>query len=98
MAAQNIEPPMPPRPQIPLVYIADEIGLYMSGGMDVAPLSAREVQAWCEMMGETLSPWEFRTLRRMSQAYVSGLRSEKAPFAALDCKLALASAAIMGGL
>ncbi len=87
---------MPESPDVSLVYIADEIGLCMSGGMDVAPLSAREVQAWCEMMGEHLSPWEFRTLRRMSRAYVSGMRSEKAPFAPLDCKLALASAAMMG--
>lgn len=89
---------MPPRPTSDLANIADEIGLYMAGGMDVVPLSAQEVRAWCEMMGETLSPWEFRTLRLMSQSYVSGLKSEKAPYATLDCKLALASAAMMDGV
>ena len=91
----GISPPLPERPNCDIAFWADEIGLDMPGGMDVVPLSSLEIKAWCDMMGETLSPWEFRALRHMSRAYCSGLKTETAPFDPLGCKVALASAGML---
>jgi hypothetical protein len=86
---------MPDRPDCPVAFVADEIGLAESGGMGAAPISSQEVKAWCDMMGETLSPWEFRMVRAMSRAYCNGISAKSAPHEPLALKLGLASLGVI---
>lgn len=95
MDAAGLPVPIPDLPECELAHIAGEIGLSEPGGMDVSPLSSLEIKAWCEMMQHDLSPWEFRTLRAMSEDYCAGSKAESAPFEPLACKLALASLNVM---
>jgi hypothetical protein len=48
-----------------------EVGPNMAAGMGAAPVSWTELQAWQDQAGHRLSPWEVRTLRALSAAYVS---------------------------
>lgn len=59
---------------------------------DAAALSAVEVKAWADCTGETLTPWEFETLRGMSRAFVAGVRSDTAPYEPMVVKMAVATA------
>lgn len=60
-----------------------------------APLPAAEIKAWAECTGETLTPWEFETVRMMSQAFIGGANSAQAPFQPMIVKMAVATAAFM---
>ena len=51
----------------------------MLAGMGWGPLSAVELRAWCEGCGESLTPWEFRTLLAMSRAYAGEYEPAKEP-------------------
>lgn len=74
--------PLPENPHPELIDIFNEVGPGMDfGGMDRAPLSALELQAWSDGLGLHLSAWEFGTLLDMSQAFVHQTRISKAPAA-----------------
>lgn len=62
-----------PLPPIPDQYLVDwfrEIGRTMAGGMGEAPLTWQEIAAWEGRTGIELEPWESRTVRAMSEAYL----------------------------
>lgn len=62
-------------------------------GASATPLPAVEVKAWADGTGETLTPWEFETIRAMSRAFVAGMRAKEAPYEPMIVKMAVATAA-----
>lgn len=78
MRAAGIEPVTP---EIPAPYLLEylfEVGPTVSTGMGPAIIGWRDLQAWQEMVGIDLEPWEARMLRKLSSAYLSqSLKSEK---------------------
>lgn len=73
---------MPPNPAPHIVERLVEIGLTEAAGMGVAPLSWREIEAWCGRTAVDLAPWEARLIRKLSVEYVAESRraeSENAP-------------------
>lgn len=82
-------------PDIPVLDHAQTLGLSMPGGMGEAPVTAQEIKAWAEGEGVSLSPWEFRMLRRLSRAFVSGLHATDPPGAPVQTKAILAAADAM---
>ena len=73
----RIPPPMPPNPAPHIVNRLIEMGLTEAAGMGVAPLSWREIDAWCARTGVDLDPWEARLIRRLSAEYLAeGRRAE----------------------
>ena len=89
----------PPFPDIDdrgdLIDTMQDIGWGLSTGMGASQLPSHEIKAWAEMSGEDLTPWEFRVIRRMSSAYVSGMSAEAAPYEPVMVKIALASAGMV---
>lgn len=76
----------------PILEMIAEIGWCETGGFGAAPLSASEIMAWSMGMGESLTPWEFSMVRRMSEAFCGGLRAERAPYRPTVVRMALATA------
>jgi hypothetical protein len=76
-------PDMPPveGSQYLLAYLY-EIGPSMAGGMGEAPLTHEELAAWQRNTGIQLTPWEARTLRMLSMAYIGSVQEA----ADIDCK------------
>jgi hypothetical protein len=71
MKKRGVEPVWPP---LPVDYMIDwlfEIGPSMAGSMGEAPIGWVELEAWQGLTGVDLDPWEARTLRRLSRAYVA---------------------------
>ena len=87
--------PMPDVDHSVIETVAD-IGWCESGGIAPVPLSATEIAAWCDGMGEHLTPWEFSMVRRMSASFCAGLQSERAPYQPVVVRMALASAGFIG--
>lgn len=48
-----------------------EIGPLMSAGFGPGPITHTEINAWQELLGIELSPWEFRLIRRLSLEYLA---------------------------
>jgi hypothetical protein len=71
MRRQRIAPAMPPNPAPHITDWLLEIGLTEAAGMGAAPLSWRELDAWCDRTGVNLDPWESRLIRRLSSAYIA---------------------------
>lgn len=72
--------PLPPNPAPELIEIFNEVGPGMDyGGMDRAPLTAAELQAWDSGVGLHLDAWEFGTLLDMSHHFVHQARVSKSP-------------------
>ena len=59
-----------------------DLNLCSVGAMGPVPLSAIEIYSWCALSGVELEPWEFNSLRQMSQNYVSYVHISEAPDAA----------------
>jgi len=49
--------------------------------MGEGPVSWIEINAWCERTGIELDPWEARTIRALSTAYVAQAHKSRKP----DC-------------
>ncbi len=82
MKRDGIVPHMPPNPCPHIVARLIEIGITQPGGMGLAPLSWREIEAWQRMTRVTIAPWEARLLRSLSLAYLAQLsraESENCP-------------------
>lgn len=62
---------MPPNPAPHITDWLIEIGLTEAAGMGAAPLSWREIEAWCSRTVVDLEPWEARLLRKLSVAYLA---------------------------
>lgn len=61
-------------PPNPAEYITDwlfEIGPVAAGAMGPVPIGWQDMAAWERLTGNELDPWEARTIRRLSQAYVA---------------------------
>lgn len=58
-----------------------EIGPAMSGGMSLAPIGWRDIEAWQRCTGVRLPPWQSRMLIGLSRQYVSFGRDAEKP----DC-------------
>ena len=71
---QKITPQMPPNPAPHMIDRLIEIGLTEAAGMGSAPLSWREIDAWCARTRVDLPPWEGRLIRRLSIAYLAESR------------------------
>ncbi|EJL21892.1 hypothetical protein [Novosphingobium sp. AP12] len=79
MKAQGLEPVLPLNP---LPYLSDwlfEIGPSAPAGMGDAAIDFRHMAAWTRIMGVDLTPWEARTLRRLSRAYVNQREDARKP-------------------
>lgn len=73
----GIAPKMPPNPAPHIVARLIEIGITETTGMGPAPLSWREIDAWCRRTRVDLAPWEARVIRQLSLAYIAeGRRAE----------------------
>jgi hypothetical protein len=48
-----------------------DIGPVEPGGMGGAPISWRTLQAWQDVTGVTLQPWEAQLLKRLSAEYLA---------------------------
>lgn len=60
-------------PDNPAPHLTDwflDIGPATATGMGEVPLGWLEIDAWCERTGIDLDPWEARTIRSLSRAYV----------------------------
>lgn len=82
MTRHKIPVQMPPNPAPHITDRLLEIGLTEAAGMGAAPLSWREIDAWCSRTAVDLDPWEARLLRKLSVAYLAEGRkaeSENAP-------------------
>ena len=74
MKKDGIVPQMPPNPAPHVISQLVEIGLTEAAGMGVAPVSWREIDAWCIRTAVDLLPWEARLMRRLSVEYVAESR------------------------
>lgn len=83
MLADGQPPPLlPPVPHFAahLIEHLFDAGPTMAGGLSGAePLSSAELLAWQDLTGVPLTPWESRTLRRMSRAYAAESREARTP-------------------
>lgn len=73
------EPKFPPISCEYLVKILFEVGPSMQGGMGAAKLTEEELRAWQANTGITLSPWESRTLRRLSVEWITEAQRAEDP-------------------
>lgn len=74
MKKERIAPQMPPNPAPHIVERLIELGITEAAGMGAAPLSWREIDAWCNRTGVDLDPWEARLLRKLSAEYLAESR------------------------
>lgn len=61
----------PPNPAPHITEWLIEIGPSVAGSMGEAPISWGDITAWQQNTGIELDPWEARTIRRLSQVFVS---------------------------
>lgn len=75
------QPDMPPVLACaqPLLAWLFDAGPTLPGFSGPAPLTAAELQAWQAGQGLRLTPWQERTLRHLSRAYVAELFTAAAP-------------------
>ena len=77
-APQMIELPKIRRGSYLIEYLL-EIGPALSTGHGVAPISYQDIQAFQNVSGLTLSPWEAETLRMLSREYVNEYHAARDP-------------------
>lgn len=82
---------LPDNPVPHLVEWLFEIGPTEPTSMGDAPLSWREIDAWCARTGIDLDPWESRTIRRLSAAFVGERYKARKP----DCPAPWSAAAVV---
>lgn len=79
MKAQGREPVLPFNPAPYLTDWLLEIGPSVSAGDSTVALAFSEMAEWSRLMGVDLSPWEARTLRRLSRAFVNQQAEARKP-------------------
>ena len=65
---------MPPNPVPSIVNHLLEIGPSEAAGMGIGPVSWQTIDVWQRITGVTLTPWQARLIRQLSQEYVAELR------------------------
>jgi len=71
-------------PDNPAPHIAEwlfEIGPTVPNGMGEAAIGWPDIDAWCRRTGIDLDPWEARTIRRLSKAFIAQRHDARKP----DC-------------
>ncbi|WP_249403620.1 hypothetical protein [Sphingomonas sp. CFBP 13720] len=77
MKRAKIVPPMPPNRAPHIIARLIEIGITEAAGMGSVPISWREISEWQRNTGVSLSAWEARLLRTLSNEYLAeGRRAE----------------------
>lgn len=71
MLERGETPLFPPNPAQYLTGWLFDIGPTVAGAMGEAPFGYQDLAAWQAISGVELMPWEARTLRRLSLAYLS---------------------------
>lgn len=72
MEGDDLQPDMPPLSGLEyLLNLLWEIGPVMTGAMGAGPLTHGEIEAAQRNLGIRLTPWECRTLRRLSIEYLN---------------------------
>ena len=89
MKIDKIEPDIPPNPMPYLTGWLFEIGPTSPGGMGPVPIGWQEIAAWQSLTGNSLDPWEAKTLRRLSADFVNMMHEAKdksfpAPFTSAE--------------
>ena len=56
-----------------------DLGMVGSGAMGAIQLSALEIEAWADLSGVELEPWEFACIRKMSAAYLRHINEGENP-------------------
>jgi hypothetical protein len=81
MMKENGDDYEPEMPEVVAEYILGymtELGLTMTSGGYPAPLTHVEIDAWQDLVGIELRPWETRFIRRLSSEYIAEeLRARK---------------------
>lgn len=85
---------MPPCEAEYLVAYLFDAGPVMAAGMGVATLSHQELQAFCELTGIALQPWEARMLRNLSRDYLTASQAAEK----IDCPAPWAAGNLHGQL
>lgn len=62
---------LPPVSAPHLAQYLMEIGPFVSTGMGEAPIGWRDIEAWQNLTGTDLEPWEARIVYSLSRAYIS---------------------------
>lgn len=62
-----------------LLNLVQELGPVRSNGMGLTAPDWTEITAFAASHGLDLLPWEFRAIRRMCLAYISGLKTGVEP-------------------
>lgn len=79
--ADGVDQERPPLTDSYLVECLFDAGPVLPGGMGVVPLGFVDLRAWQHAMGLTLTPWQAKTLRRLSCDYVAASQAAESP----DC-------------
>ena len=69
--------------------------MFTNTGMGLLPLSFTEIDAWSRLSGAGVTTGEAQIVRAMSEAFLEGRATERAPYMPLECRLALTTAAIL---
>ena len=59
-----------------LLNAAQNLGWVAATGFGPAPLTWAEIKAYGDCTGDLINPWEFQTVRDMSEAYLAGYTSK----------------------
>lgn len=89
LQAEEIEVELPGATLQYLLGYLYEMGPGMAGAMGEVPLSHGEIESWQRNTGIRLTPWEARTIRRLSiahveEAYAARKHDAPAPYAGED--------------
>lgn len=79
MRARGVEPSLPPNRAPHITDALMKIGPVDIAGMDRAPLSWSEINAWCAEVGPALPSWQRELIRRLSAAFLTESRAAEEP-------------------
>jgi len=71
MPPQLAEAPELPEDGIHVWMYFCELSAERGGGMGPNPISSRDIQAWHELNGIQLEPWEVRLIKRLDREFLS---------------------------
>jgi hypothetical protein len=67
-----------------LIDVLNSVGWCQAAGLGIAPLTATEVLAWCQLTQTELECWEFEAIRAASSAYCQQTSSDDPTEPALE--------------
>lgn len=78
-----------------LIIVIKEMDYCESNATGLMPLSWHSIRDWLELMQISLAPSDVSCIRSMSSAFISGIKSDNAPYEPLASQVMLASSIIM---